>query len=94
MTHITYRLTVKNRDQLQNPTLCKRVWATFTFLVFFGATAAAEARSGGKSASMVLPSLSPFFRFPRGRRDEIELDDLCDKLQRSSVGARRYYQLS
>ena len=24
------RLTAKNRDQLQNPTLCNRVWATFT----------------------------------------------------------------
>jgi len=33
MTHITCRLTAKNRDQLQNPTLCNRVWATFTFLL-------------------------------------------------------------
>jgi len=32
MTHITCRLTAKNRDQLRNPTLCNRVWATFTFL--------------------------------------------------------------
>ena len=32
MTHVTCRLTAKNRDQLRNPTLCKRVWATFTFL--------------------------------------------------------------
>jgi len=31
MTHITCRLTAKNRDQLQNPTLGNRVWATFTF---------------------------------------------------------------
>ena len=30
MTHITCRLTVKNRDQLWNPTLGNRVWATFT----------------------------------------------------------------
>jgi len=29
MTHITYRLTAKNRDQLQNPTLGNRVWAAF-----------------------------------------------------------------
>ena len=27
MTHITCRLTAKNRDQLRNPTLCNRVWA-------------------------------------------------------------------
>jgi len=29
MTHITYRLTAKNRDQLRNSTLGNRVWATF-----------------------------------------------------------------
>ena len=29
MTHVTCRLTVKNRDQLRNPTLCNRIWATF-----------------------------------------------------------------
>ena len=29
MTHITCRLTVKNRDQLRNPTLGNRVWASF-----------------------------------------------------------------
>jgi len=27
MTHVTCRLTAKNRDQLRNPTLCNRVWA-------------------------------------------------------------------
>jgi len=32
MTHVTCRLTAKNRDQLWNPTLGCRVWATFTFL--------------------------------------------------------------
>jgi len=31
MTHVTCRLTTKNRDQLRNPTLGNRVWATFTF---------------------------------------------------------------
>jgi len=29
--HLTYRLTAKNRDQLQNPRLANRLWATFTF---------------------------------------------------------------
>ena len=29
MTHVTCRLTVKNRDPLRNPTLGNRVWATF-----------------------------------------------------------------
>jgi len=31
MTHVTCRLTAKNRDQLRNPTLGNRLWATFTF---------------------------------------------------------------
>jgi len=31
MTHVTCRLTAKNRDQLRNPTLGNRVWAIFTF---------------------------------------------------------------
>jgi len=31
MTYVTCRLTAKNRDQLWNPTLGNRVWATFTF---------------------------------------------------------------
>jgi len=33
MTHVICRLTAKNRDQLSNPTLGNRVWATFTFLL-------------------------------------------------------------
>ena len=30
MTHVTCRLTAKNRDQLRNPTLGNLLWATFT----------------------------------------------------------------
>ena len=30
MTHVTCRLTAKNRDQLRNPMLGNRVWATIT----------------------------------------------------------------
>jgi len=33
MTHVTCRLTAKNRDRLRNPTLGNRVWATFTFII-------------------------------------------------------------
>jgi len=29
MTHVTCKLTAKNRDRLRNPTLGNRVWATF-----------------------------------------------------------------
>ena len=32
MTHLTCRLSAKNRDQLRNAMLGNRVWATFTFL--------------------------------------------------------------
>ena len=35
MTHVTCRLTAKNQDQLRNPMLGNRVWATFTFLKYF-----------------------------------------------------------
>jgi len=30
MTHVTCRLTAKNREQIRNPTLGNRVWASFT----------------------------------------------------------------
>ena len=33
MTHVTCRLTAKNRDQLRNSTLGNRVWATFLVVV-------------------------------------------------------------
>ena len=32
LTHITCRLTAKNRDRPLNPTLGNQVWATFIFL--------------------------------------------------------------
>jgi len=32
ITHVTCRLTAKNRHQLRNPTLSYRVWATFYLL--------------------------------------------------------------
>ena len=31
MIHVTCRLTATNRDELRNPALGNRVWATFTF---------------------------------------------------------------
>ena len=31
-SHVTCRLTANNRDQLWNPTLGNKVWATVTFL--------------------------------------------------------------
>jgi len=32
MTHVTCKLTAENRDQLRDPTLDNRLWATFTRL--------------------------------------------------------------
>ena len=45
MTPVTCRLTAKNRDQLRNPTLGSRVWATFTFFaqVVYAVAALAKA---------------------------------------------------
>jgi len=40
ITHITCRLTAKNQDQLRNPTLGNRVWATFTFSYITNSTTA------------------------------------------------------
>ena len=34
MTHVTCRLTAKDRDQLRNTTLGNRVWATFYLYLF------------------------------------------------------------
>jgi len=31
MTHVTCRLTARNRDQLRNPTLCNRGWTNFFY---------------------------------------------------------------
>jgi len=39
MTQVTCRLTAENRDQLRNPTLGNRVWATFTFYSYSTITA-------------------------------------------------------
>jgi len=32
MTHVTCKLTAKNRDQLRNPTLGNRLWAAFLII--------------------------------------------------------------
>ena len=34
ITHVTCRLTAKNRDQLRNHTLGNRVWAIFAFMLY------------------------------------------------------------
>ena len=51
MTHVTCRLTAKNRDQLQNPTLGNRVWATFT--LFPSLFVQVKGRTGRRHSSQV-----------------------------------------
>ena len=46
MTHVTCKLTAKNRDQLRNPMIGSRVWASFTFLLVTRQVAA-RGRGGG-----------------------------------------------
>jgi len=87
MTHVTRRLTAKNRDQLRNPMLGNRVWATSTFLP---STYASEIEHRVWTNKCQLSQIDPRCKIVR----RIELDNRCDKLQRSSVGARRHCQLS
>ena len=56
MTRITCRLTAKNPDQLRNPTLGNRVWATFTFT--FLSMVVARSSSGSVAIRCVLSVLS------------------------------------
>ena len=35
MTHVTCRLTAKHLDELRNPTLGNRAWATITFFTYY-----------------------------------------------------------
>ena len=69
MTHVTCRLTAKNRDQLQDYTLGNRVWATFTCRVpelirVLGSQPAGDVshKPGGKKGKVFpysLPSVGP-----------------------------------
>ena len=69
MTHVTCRLTAKKRDQLRNPTLGNRVWATFFLILtilhlhYIRPAFLAAARGGG--VPLVIPHLafSPWVRF-------------------------------
>ena len=54
MTHVTCRLTAKNRDQLRNPTLSNRVWATLTFLQAKWPVVRLECHRGQAYSSTVL----------------------------------------
>ena len=55
MTHITFRLTAKNRDQLRNPTLGNRVWAAFSFIDTAGIVCVA-----GSMLALLCSSVRPY----------------------------------
>ena len=64
MTHVTCRLTAKNRDQLRNPTLGNRVWATFSFLPYSGVAkkffrGSKSFRSGGQKSPIWVQGQNP-----------------------------------
>jgi len=75
MTHVTCRLTVKNRDQLRNPTLGNRVWATFLPCMLFSCTV-----ENVKQRSDVCPSdrLSLVFCFFFSTANVVQLWLICD----------------
>jgi len=52
MTHPTCRLTAKNRDQLRNPTLGNRVWATFVIFIFCACVLLTQPESVGRWKSL------------------------------------------
>jgi len=76
MTQVTCRLTAKYRDQLRNPTLGNRVWATFTIFsnvvvpekaaAIRAIVSAVSSEAGSDSRKSVMPvfhSISYFVAF-------------------------------
>ena len=59
-THVTCRLTAKNRDQLRNPTLGNRVWSTFTFLACFDLLLEIKSNSSVHKVSIRISQSSPY----------------------------------
>ena len=53
MTHVTCRLTAKNRDQLRSPTLGHQVWATFAFFYLLTYYSTSCRQSSSKTDSSV-----------------------------------------
>ena len=71
MTHVTCGLTAKNQDQLRNPTIGNRVWATFTFYTFSSCT-----RVRGRTIETLL-SLQPMRRPIGNNRDDVTEGPAC-----------------
>ena len=75
MTHVTCRLTVRNRDQLLNPALGNRVWAAFTFYTrLLLSTRAATAFTPRPLSIATLSPLVLIHRLAEGRRPSWPLE--------------------
>ena len=79
MTHVTCRLTAKDRDQLRNPTLGNRVWATFTFFRYRYKAGREEERRGGRE----------FVLCRRNKKDNSAPMAVRHCMQSGVVGTRR-----
>ena len=83
MIHVTCRLTAKNRDQLRNPALGNRIWATFTFFVYICTLCTPRRRSvvkvenlrRGNSVFSVAPK---FQRGPQSRQQGLSDADASE----------------
>jgi len=96
MTHVTCRLTVKNRDQLRDPTLGSRVWTTFSSQVVYVWSSCGRAR-GVRGTNLQVPA---GLSVRRGRRElSADWTALCGThvndrpTARSRAGRRRQVPL-
>jgi len=78
MTHVTCRLTAKYRDQLRDPTLGNRVWATFTFLHTAGLLRIDRIVLSTVRSSVVSPT-------SRGSLDVVLVAAFADNIDRTSA---------
>ena len=62
MTHVTCRLTAKNRDRVRNPTLGNRVWATFFVVSYRNRSVVVRCGCVQDWFHRHKPSVAPHFR--------------------------------
>ena len=68
-------LTAKNRDQLRNPTLGNRVWATFTFFTYGRGAALFVLRGAGRRGELM--SVTAGYHFNMQTNLEIRQEQCC-----------------
>ena len=88
MTHITCRLTAKNRVRLRNPMLGNRVWATFTFLYTAGTRQSAASTPFNRAPTHRTPPPRPT-TVPSLRRQGPPSAHSLHRRRRSPTATRR-----